>query len=75
MAKQILMMAMLLVAGIGCAQQADHLPTIAPPVRIAPPVHTVSTNGTLRIRLDGAITDWLLGANVAPLGAMTKVQV
>jgi hypothetical protein len=42
---------------------------------IAPPVHTVSTDGTLRIRLNGAITDWPLGANVATVGATAKVQV
>ena len=70
MTKQILMMVMVLVAGAaGYAQQADQRPAIDPPV------HNVSTDGTLRIRLNGALTDWLLGANVAPVGAAAKVQV
>src|SRR5215470_11217257 len=70
MTKQILMMVMFLVAGaVGYAQQADQRPAIDPPV------HNVSTDGTLRIRLNGALTDWLLGANVAPVGATAKVQV
>src|SRR5689334_14735263 len=70
MSKPILMLEMILVAGaVGYAQQADQR------LAIAPPVHTVSTDGTLRIRLNGAITDWLLGANVATVGATAKVQV
>ena len=70
MTKLILVMAMFLVAGAaGYAQQAERRPSIDPPV------HNVSTNGTLRIRLNGAVTDWLLGANVAPTGAMANVQV
>src|SRR5262249_33184398 len=68
--------AMTVVAGVvGCAQQAKQRPPINPPVDIDPPVHNVSTNGTLRIRLDGAVTDWLLGANVTPTAAVAKVQV
>jgi hypothetical protein len=70
MTKGILIMVMILVAGAaGYAQQANQGPAVNPPV------HNVSTNGTLRIRLNGAITDWLLGANVAPAGATAKVQV
>jgi hypothetical protein len=42
---------------------------------IDPPVHTVQADGTLRIRLNGAVKDWLLGANVAPAGATANVQV
>jgi hypothetical protein len=67
--KPILMVTMLLVATVGCAQQANDRPAIDPPV------HKLSTNGTLRIKLNGAIADWLLGANVAAVGAMAKVQV
>jgi hypothetical protein len=70
MNKRILLIVMILVAGAaGYAQRADQRPVIAPPV------HNVSTEGTLRIRMNGALTDWLLGANVAPVGAMAKVQV
>jgi hypothetical protein len=67
--KPILMVTMILVATVGRAQHANDLPAIDPPV------HNLSTNGMLRIRLNGAITDWLLGANVAAVGAMAKVQV
>jgi hypothetical protein len=60
---------MIVVAGAtGYAQQVEQRPAINPPV------HIVSTKGTLRIRLNGAVTDWLLGANVAPAGTPAKVQ-
>ena len=59
MANRILITAIILVAG----------------VNIDPPVHSVSMNATLHIRLNGAVTDWLLGAIVAPSGATAKVQV
>jgi hypothetical protein len=65
MTKRILMLT--LVAGAVYAQQAEQA--------INPPVHNVSTDGTLRIRFNGAVTDWLLGANVAPAGTAAKVQV
>ena len=69
MTKPILMVTMVLVATAVYAQQANDRPAIDPPV------HNLSTNGTLRIRLNGPTTDWLLGANVAAAGAMAKVQV
>jgi hypothetical protein len=66
-----LIMVLILVAGAaGYAQQDSQR------LAIDPPVHNVSTaDRTLRIRFDGAVTDWLLGANVAPTAAATKVQV
>ena len=68
MTKQIVMIAMILVAGaVGYAQ--DQRPAIDPPV------YSLSTNGALRIRLTAAVTDWLLGVNLAPAGAAAKVQV
>jgi hypothetical protein len=64
------MTALILIAGATAyAQQADRKPVIDPPV------NTIQADGTLRIRLNGAVTDWLLGANVAPDGAPAKVQV
>lgn len=42
---------------------------------IDPPVQSVSTSGTLHIQLNGPLSDWLLGANIAPTGATAKVQV
>jgi len=42
---------------------------------IDPPIHSVSMNGTLRIRFNRPVTDWLLGANLAPAVATVKVQV
>ena len=59
----------LLVSVMGHAQQAKQGPTSNPPI------NAVVTHGTLRIRLNSAPTDWLLAANVAPVGAMAKVQV
>jgi hypothetical protein len=68
MTKQISIIAMILVAGaVGYAQ--GQLPAIDPPV------YSLSTNGTLHIRLNGALTDWLLGVNLAPAGGAAKVQV
>jgi hypothetical protein len=70
MNRQILIAAMIVISGMmGYAQQVEQTPAIKPPV------HTVSTNGTLRIRLNGMVTDWLLGTTVAPAGATAKVQV
>jgi hypothetical protein len=59
----------LLVSAMGHAQQANQGPTSNPPI------NTVVTHGTLHVRLNAAPTDWLLAANVAPVGAMAKVQV
>jgi hypothetical protein len=81
--KTILMTPMMLVASvIGFGQPVFQGPAINPfgqqashSPAIDPPVHTVSTDGTLRIQLNGAAKDWLLGANVAPAGATGKVQV
>jgi hypothetical protein len=69
MNRQILITATIVISGaMGYAQQVEQSPAIKPPV------HSVSTNGTLRIRLNGAVKDWLLGANIAPTGP-AKVQV
>ena len=68
--KRIYVTAMMLVASVsGYGQRGLQNPAIDPPV------HTVQAGGTLRIRLNGAVKDWLLGANVAPTGAAAKVQV
>lgn len=70
MIKRAVMLAIVLrVSTIGLAQSVHQSPAINPPI------NTVSTDGTLRIRLNGAVTDWLLGANVAPAGPPAKVQV
>jgi hypothetical protein len=70
MMKRVSMTAIMVVGCvIGYGQQAAQSP------KIEPPVHTVNTDGTLRIRLNAAAKDWLLGANVAPAGATAKVQV
>jgi len=68
--KRIYVTAMMLVASVSGYGQRG-LQNAA----IDPPVHTVQAGGTLRIRLNGAVKDWLLGANVAPTGAAAKVQV
>jgi hypothetical protein len=70
MITRILIAAMIVVSGAkGYAQQVEQTPAIKPPV------HSVSTNGTLRIRLNDPVKDWLLGANVTPAGATATVQV
>jgi hypothetical protein len=70
MMKRICMTAtMLLASVIAYAQRGSQIPAIDAPV------HTVSSDGTLRIQLNGAVKDWLLGANVAPEGGPAKVQV
>lgn len=60
---------MLVASVIGYGQRDSQSPAIDPPV------HIVQADGTLRIRLNGAVKDWLLGANVASAGATAKVQV
>jgi len=68
--KRIYVTAIMLVASVsGYGQRGWQNPAIDPPV------YTVQADGTLRIRLNGAVKDWLLGANVAPAGATAKVQV
>src|SRR5215475_9767762 len=68
--KRIYVTAIMLVASVsGYGQRGWQNPAIDPPV------YTVQADGTLRIRLNGAVKDWLLGANVAPAGATAKVQI
>jgi hypothetical protein len=60
---------MLVVSSIGFGQRGNQSPAIDPPI------HTVQTDGTLRIRLNGVVSDWLLGAGVAQAGTTAKVRV